>query len=116
MSFKRPFELSVIEAVSCIPYGKLATYGQIADFIGAYGRARQVGWVLRRLILPSKVPWQRVVNARGKISQATSRKGTDWMQKELLISEGIPVDTEWRVPLRKYLWKEGCLKIDPNFR
>ena len=43
MSFKRPFEVSVIEAVSFIPYGKIETYGQIADFISAYGRARQVG-------------------------------------------------------------------------
>lgn len=107
MSFKRSFDLDVLEAVSSIPYGKLATYGQIADLIGAYGCARQVGWSLRRLPLPSRVPWYRVVNARGMISTSESREGTDWIQKELLIVEGIPVDNKWRVPLQKYLWREG---------
>ncbi len=107
MSLKRFFDLSVFEAVSSIPYGKLATYGQIADFICAYGCARQVGWSLRRLPLPSEVPWHRVVNARVKISSGLDREGSDWIQKELLIPEGIPVDDQWRLPLRQHLWKEG---------
>ena len=79
-----------------IPRGQLATYGQIADLIGAYGCARQVGWALRRLKLPSTVPWHRVVNAQGRISMSLSREGSDWMQRELLMAEGIPVDAEGR--------------------
>ena len=78
--------------VSRIPSGQLATYGQIADLIGAYGCARQVGWALRRLRLPSDVPWHRVVNAQGRISMSLSREGSDWLQRELLMAEGIPVD------------------------
>ncbi|MFM9100429.1 MAG: MGMT family protein, partial [Cyanobium sp.] len=62
------FDQRVYAAVARIPPGRLATYGQIAELIGAYGCARQVGWALRRLPLPSAVPWQRVVNARGQIS------------------------------------------------
>lgn len=76
----------------------MATYGQIADLIGAYGCARQVGWALRRLKLPSPVPWHRVVNAQGRISMSLSREGSDWMQRELLMAEGIPVDAEGRLP------------------
>ena len=87
-----------------IPRGQLATYGQIADLIGAYGCARQVGWALRRLKLPSTVPWHRVVNAQGRISMSLSREGSDWMQRELLMAEGIPVDAEGRFPLRQFLW------------
>ena len=87
-----------------IPRGQLATYGQIADLIGAYGCARQVGWALRRLKLPSTVPWHRVVNAQGRISMSLSREGSDWMQRELLMAEGIPVDAEGRLPLRQFLW------------
>ena len=103
------FDRRVWEQVSCIPYGYLATYGQIADLIGAYGCARQVGWALRRLKLPSAVPWHRVVNAQGRITMSLSREGSDWIQRELLIAEGIPVDQEGRLPLRQFLWRPGAM-------
>ena len=82
----------------------MATYGQIAELIGAFGCARQVGWALRRLKLPSPVPWHRVVNAQGRISMSLSREGSDWIQRDLLLAEGIPVDVEGRLPLRQFLW------------
>ena len=90
--------------VAFIPPGRLSTYGQVADWIGAYGCARQVGWALRRLSLPTQVPWQRVVNGQGRISMSLSREGSDWIQRELLIAEGIPVDLEGRLPLKRFLW------------
>ena len=95
--------------VSCIPEGQLATYGQIADLIGAWGCARQVGWALRRLKLPSDVPWHRVVNARGRISMSLSREGSDWIQRELLLAEGVPVDEEGRLPLKDRLWRPDAM-------
>ena len=104
ISTERSFDARVCHAVSLIPHGRLATYGQVADLIGAWGCARQVGWALRRLSLPSEVPWQRVVNAKGRISMSLSREGSDWMQRQLLIAEGIPVDGEGRLPLRRFLW------------
>ena len=91
--------------VEQIPHGRLATYGQIAELIGAWGCARQVGWALRRLPLPSSVPWHRVVNARGYIAMTPSREGSDWIQRELLIAEGIPVDGDGRLPLARYRWE-----------
>ena len=104
ISTERSFDERVCHAVSLIPHGRLATYGQVADLIGAWGCARQVGWALRRLSLPSEVPWQRVVNAKGRISMSLSREGSDWMQRQLLIAEGIPVDGEGRLPLKRFLW------------
>ena len=104
ISTERSFDERVCHAVSLIPHGRLATYGQVADLIGAWGCARQVGWALRRLSLPSEVPWQRVVNAKGRISMSLSREGSDWMQRQLLIAEGIPVDGEGRLSLRRFLW------------
>ena len=100
-----PFDRRVLCVVTRIPRGKLATYGQIADLIGAWGCARQVGWALRRLKLPSDVPWHRVVNAQGRISMSLSREGSDWIQRELLMAEGIPVDERGRLPLRQFLWQ-----------
>ncbi|MFM8967276.1 MAG: MGMT family protein [Vulcanococcus sp.] len=98
------FDERVWRAVEGIPRGQLATYGQIAELIGAYGCARQVGWALRRLPLPSPVPWHRVVNAQGRIAMTPSREGSDWIQRELLLAEGIPVDGAGRLPLRRYRW------------
>ncbi len=103
-STEKSFDERVWHAVSLIPHAHLATYGQVADWIGAWGCARQVGWALRRLSLPSEVPWQRVVNAKGRISMSLSREGSDWMQRQLLIAEGIPVDGEGRLPLKRFLW------------
>lgn len=105
---ERSFDQRVWLAVAQIPPGRLATYGQIAELIGAYGCARQVGWALRRLPLPSEAPWQRVVNAKGCISLSLSREGSDWMQRDLLIAEGIPVDAEGRLPLAEYRWSPGA--------
>jgi methylated-DNA-protein-cysteine methyltransferase-like protein len=103
------FDQRVLEAVALIPRGRLATYGQIAELIGAYGCARQVGWALRRLPLPSPVPWQRVVNAKGQISFTPSREGSDWMQRQLLIAEGIPVDDQGRLDLPRFRWRVEVL-------
>jgi methylated-DNA-protein-cysteine methyltransferase-like protein len=98
----------VYAVVGRIPVGQLATYGQIAELIGAYGCARQVGWALRRLPLPNSVPWHRVVNAQGRIAMSLSREGSDWMQRDLLLAEGIPVDADGRLPLRDYRWVAGA--------
>ena len=106
------FDQRVYVAVGKIPHGRLSTYGQVADWIGSYGCARQVGWALRRLSLPSRIPWQRVVNAQGRIAMSLSREGSDWMQREMLIAEGIPVDCSGRLPLKRFLWSPDERQID----
>ena len=108
-----PFDQQVYAAVARIPRGQLATYGQIAELIGAYGAARQVGWALRRLPLPSAIPWHRVVNARGQISFTPSREGSDWIQRELLLAEGIPVDAGGRLPLAQHRWVSALELVQP---
>ena len=102
---KNHFYQKVYLTVSEIPYGKVATYGQIADLIYAYGRARQVGWALKRLKLPSNIPWHRVINSKGLITMSVSRNGTDWMQKKLLANEGIKFNAKMKIDLKTYLWK-----------
>ena len=102
---KNLFNQKVYLKVSKIPHGKIATYGQIADLIYAYGKARQVGWALRRLELPSTIPWHRVINSKGEITMSLSRKGTDWIQRELLIKEGIKFNSKMKIDLKKYLWR-----------
>ena len=98
------FDQRVYALVALIPAGRLATYGQIAELLGAYGCARQVGWALRRLPLPSTVPWQRVVNAQGRISMDPSRQGSDWIQRDLLLGEGLAVAADGRLSLAAHRW------------
>ena len=113
---KNLFNQKVYLKVSKIPHGKIATYGQIADLIYAYGKARQVGWALRRLELPSTIPWHRVINSKGEITMSLSRKGTDWIQRELLIKEGIKFNSKMKIDLKKYLWrpKEITERLESN--
>ena len=110
ITVKKSFDLRVYEAVSHIPFGQVATYGQIAELIGAYGCARQIGWALKRLRLPSKIPWHRVINAKGEVSMSIDREGTDWIQIDLLKSEGVFINQELKIQLRRYLWKLELFK------
>lgn len=58
----------VYKCISQIPYGSVASYGQIAAMAGNPRAARMVGFALSRLPADSKIPWHRVVNVKGMIS------------------------------------------------
>jgi methylated-DNA-protein-cysteine methyltransferase-like protein len=86
------FRRQIYAAVRLIPYGRVATYGDVALWCGAPRQARQVGWALHSLPpeLSSVVPWQRVINAQGRVSTHPEDAGT-WRQIERLRAEGIAV-------------------------
>lgn len=90
--------------VQQIPYGKVATYGQVAELAGLFGQARQVGYALYRLAPSSEVPWHRVVNAKGQVSRSIFRNGTDEVQRELLEGEGISFSETGQIDLQADLW------------
>ena len=103
-----------------IPYGKAATYGQIALLCGKPKNARQVGYALRTGRLGEEIPAHRIVNARGVLSGAASFETAD-MQKILLEAEGVRVEyTEegWRVNLKRDGWRntmEEAIKFCDEF-
>jgi methylated-DNA-protein-cysteine methyltransferase related protein len=90
--------------VKQIPEGQVATYGQIAEMLGLYGRARQIGYALFQVAPGSDIPWHRVVNAQGKISRSPMRQGNDDLQRILLEREGIVFDTQEKLNLSCYRW------------
>ena len=55
---------------SKIPYGKAATYGQIALLCGMPRNARQVGYGLKTGLIGPGAPAHRIVNGRGILSGA----------------------------------------------
>ncbi len=91
--------------VKQIPPGKVATYGQIADLAGLYGKARLVGYALFRVDINKDIPWHRVINAKGEISYSFQRQGGDYFQKVLLEEEGIVFDNNGKIDLNKYRWQ-----------
>lgn len=97
---------SIYATVRSVPRGAVATYGQIATAAGLPGRARQVGYALHALPTGSDVPWQRVVNARGEISER-SVPGADSLQRAMLEAEGIVFDARGRIPLTRFRWSPG---------
>ena len=98
------FFARVYQVTRLIPYGHVATYGQIAAIVDDRRAARTVGWALRALQKDTDVPWHRVINAKGKTS-ARSRGQVAIVQRGLLEQEGIRFTSEGRADLDTYQWE-----------
>lgn len=113
MQYKAPpnpqdYNEQVWTLVRQVPQGKVVTYGQIAQMIPppvgmepqdykAFG-PRWVGDAMAAC--PNDVPWQRVINSQGKISD---RPGAQ-RQRQRLEDEGI-VFVNDKVNLKSYQWQ-----------
>lgn len=95
---------SIWSVVKKIPRGRVATYGQVATLAGLDGHARQVGYALHNLADSSRVPWHRVINAKGEISPRTTGDSHE-LQRLLLEAEGVEFTLDGRVDLRKFRWE-----------
>jgi methylated-DNA-protein-cysteine methyltransferase related protein len=93
----------VYELVKRIPPGKVSTYGRIAQLTPVPRGARGVGWALAGLTLDLAliVPWWRVINAAGRISNQFNAT----LQRELLEAEGVAFDERGYVDLEVCLWQ-----------
>lgn len=85
-----------------IPYGRISTYGAIADYL-ALGSARMVGWALNKSFSEQGVPAHRVVNRKGELSGRGHFPAPGMMQA-LLENEGIKVEDHRVVDFKKLLW------------
>ncbi len=94
----------IYAVVRRIPRGRVATYGQVARLAGFPRHARLVGYALHALPDASRVPWQRVINARGEVSPRAI-PGFEGLQVRLLEREGVRFDTRGRVSLARYRWR-----------
>lgn len=87
----------IFSVVEEIPFGKVATYGQIASLIGFPKHARLVGKALSLSEFYGSYPCHRVVNHQGRLVPGWDR------QKDLLKKENISVNNN-RVDLKLYQW------------
>jgi len=92
----------VYSVVKRIPYGKVTTYGHIAEVCGIKSAARTVGWALNGA-KESGLPCHRVVNRFGALT-GKMHFGDPEIMEDLLKSEGVEFDEDGCVKLDKYLW------------
>ncbi len=95
----------IYEIVRQIPYGQVATYGQIALLAGNRRLSRVVGYALHVNPDPEHIPCHRVVNRFGEVSKAFVFGGEN-QQVTLLEAEGVEF-VDGRVDMEKYQWKRS---------
>lgn len=87
-----------------IPYGRITSYGAIAEFLGTKGSARMVGWAMNLSHSSHEnIPAHRVVNRNGMLTGKRHFGGPMIMQ-QLLESEGISVYNDQIKDFDKIFW------------
>jgi methylated-DNA-protein-cysteine methyltransferase-like protein len=99
---KSDFFDRVFKVVARIPYGKVTTYGAIAEYCGIKSAARTVGWALNSAH-GSDLPCHRVVNRYGALT-GRMHWGDPNLMEDLLRSEGVEFTEKGIVNLEKHLW------------
>ena len=97
------FAEDVYEIVKNIPYGKVASYGQVASMAGRPRNARVVGYALHRNPEPDVIPCHRVVFVDGSVCTGYAFGGPD-VQRQLLANEGITFDEDGKVRMDVHSW------------
>lgn len=97
----KTFNEQVYEIIEKIPYGKVATYGQIAKMIGRPRMARFVGFASNNQ-KSWHLPWHRVVFKDGGLCPDTSGWANE--QYKSLRAEGVTFDRDKKVKLDKHQW------------
>lgn len=95
-----PFTEKVISIIQSIPEGKVMTYGGIARAAGSPRAARQVVRILHSMSRKYKLPWHRVINAKGMI--ALNEDESSSLQKLYLLGEGIIFNENGTVDLGQF--------------
>ena len=91
----------VWQIVHQIPKGRVATYGQIARLAGIPSHSRLIGRILSGLPGNSRLPWHRVINSQGRITNPAKDR-----QQSRLEKEGVTM-INGRVSLKIYGW-DAC--------
>lgn len=108
---EQKYRQRVYEIVNQIPVGRVMTYGQIAEILGAGYTPRTVGFVMHAADTEN-VPWQRVINSQGSCSTGKMMMPVN-LQQKMLEDEGVVFDERGRCDLNTYRWfPEGFERED----
>ena len=108
MSKSENFFEQVYQVVEQIPYGKVTTYGAIAEFLGRKSASRMVGWAMNNAhTLDKPVPAHRVVNRQGLLTGKMHFKGQS--MQERLEGEGIVIIEDQIQGFESVFWHPNTL-------
>lgn len=96
-----PFTRAVLQVVSRIPAGRVATYGDVARLAGRPGAARAVGTIMRTAGKPG-LPYHRVVAAGGRVG---GYGGAPHLKPALLAAEGLTIRSRRVVGFESVRWQ-----------
>jgi len=101
------FFTRVYDVARQIPYGRVTSYGAIAEYLGSKGSARMVGWAMNQSHHQHlQVPAHRLVNRNGILTGKHHFGGTTLMQ-QLLENEGVVVIDDQIQHFEKLFWDPG---------
>lgn len=100
---QKSFFDDVFAVVQQIPYGRVSTYGAIANYVET-ATARMVGWAMNKSFSSENpVPAHRVVNRKGELT-GRHHFASPTMMQELLENEGIVIEKNRIVDFKKHFW------------
>jgi methylated-DNA-protein-cysteine methyltransferase-like protein len=91
---------AIYELVREIPMGQVASYGMVASLLPGV-TPRIVGFAMAATPSGEGIPWQRVINSAGQISD---REGSE-RQRERLMEEGICFLKSGKVDWKQHRWQ-----------
>lgn len=101
---KKLFHEQCLILVSKIPYGRVTTYGAIAEKAGMKSSSRLVGYILSTLKGNNNYPCHRVVNRLGILSGKHNFEPPSLME-ELLKAEGILIEDDKIINFKEKFWQ-----------
>jgi len=108
-----PNYIKIWQTVQLIPQGKVACYGQIADFAGLPGKARLVGRALGNA--PKNgwegkvIPWYRVINSQGKISFPLGSDNFERQKQQLQEEQVVVIGA--KIKLKVFQWQPSLSEM-----
>ena len=93
----------VYQVARQIPYGRITSYGAIANYLAMPRSARMVGWAMNASNKKGDIPAHRVVNRIGLLSGKHHFEGTNLMV-QLLENENIKVRDNEIVNFKSIYW------------
>ena len=100
---KYSFFQNVFDVAKLIPTGRVTSYGAIANYLGAKGSSRMVGWAMNASIPEQDIPAHRVVNRIGELT-GKHHFATPTLMQELLETEGVEVKNDKVVNFKELFW------------
>jgi methylated-DNA-protein-cysteine methyltransferase related protein len=94
----------VYDIVRQVPFGRVTSYGAIAECIGSKGSSRMVGWAMNASHSSQlQIPAHRVVNRQGVLT-GRLHFGHPGLMQQLLENEGISIIDNKIVNFKDCFW------------